>query len=192
MCSDMVDSPSECINQMCKVPNHHKLAVFAVSVKHRFQEALQLLCLCPPRLLFSHRVWFPSLWWMEFGIQAQEMLKTNPSNEMVGVQGCESSAQRWFDSSSVGVSLQPTCLFLWNSQKYTACEISDEELSVRVGYREPHKDTSPRACATGQFFRNQAKAYLMSTIVPTLCVNHKVVVSISEEGGGCIDFLFNP
>lgn len=46
---------------------------------------------------------------------------------------------------------------------------------------EPHRDTSPSACANVQFFRNQAKTYLVSTVVPNLHVNHQVVVLIAEK-----------
>lgn len=48
---------------------------------------------------------------------------------------------------------------------------------------EPRRNTSPSACANVQFFRKQAKTYLVSTVVLPLCVNHKVVVLISEKGG---------
>lgn len=56
---------------------------------------------------------------------------------------------------------------------------------------EPHRDTSPSACANVQYFRNQAKTYLVFTVVPTLCVNHNAVVLMLEKGGD-VDFLFNP
>lgn len=54
---------------------------------------------------------------------------------------------------------------------------------MRNRQMEPHRDTYPSACANVQFFRNQVKTYLVSTVALTLCVNRKVVVLILEKGG---------
>jgi len=60
---------------------------------------------------------------------------------------------------------------------------------MRDGWMEPHRGTSPSARANVQFFRNQAKTDLVSTVVPTLYVNHKEVVIILEKGGCRLSLL---